>query len=51
VGIQFVAVPEFQDLGTKVTEEISAAIAGRTSVDQALENGQKLAEEVARNYQ
>ncbi|MFG2025296.1 ABC transporter substrate-binding protein [Streptomyces sp. NPDC048825] len=48
VGIQFVAVPEFQDLGTKVTQEISAAIAGKTSVDKALSEGQKLAEEVAR---
>ncbi|GAA2646864.1 sugar ABC transporter substrate-binding protein [Streptomyces vastus] len=47
VGIQFVAVPEFQDLGTKVTQEISAAIAGKTSVDKALNDGQKLAEEVA----
>ncbi|MFF5185905.1 ABC transporter substrate-binding protein [Streptomyces sp. NPDC000345] len=51
VGIQYVAVPEFQDLGTKVTQEISAAIAGRTSVDKALEDGQKLAEDVAKNYQ
>ncbi|MER5224646.1 ABC transporter substrate-binding protein [Streptomyces flaveus] len=50
VGIQFVAVPEFQDLGTKVTQEISAAIAGKTSVDKALGDGQKLAEEVAKNY-
>ncbi|MFC4463061.1 ABC transporter substrate-binding protein [Streptomyces xiangluensis] len=48
VGIQFVAVPEFQDLGTKVTQEISAAIAGKTSVDKALSEGQKLAEEVAK---
>ncbi|MGW5214069.1 ABC transporter substrate-binding protein [Streptomyces sp. NPDC004051] len=50
VGVQFVAVPEFQDLGTKVTQDISAAIAGKTSVDKALEKGQKLAEEVAKNY-
>ncbi|MFD6326681.1 ABC transporter substrate-binding protein [Streptomyces sp. NPDC058442] len=50
VGVQFVAVPEFQDLGTKVTQDISAAIAGKTSVDKALEKGQKLAEEVAENY-
>ncbi|MEF9904501.1 ABC transporter substrate-binding protein [Streptomyces sp. P9-A2] len=50
VGVQFVAVPEFQDLGTKVTQDISAAIAGKTSVDEALTNGQKLAEEVAKNY-
>ncbi|MEU7060854.1 sugar ABC transporter substrate-binding protein [Streptomyces sp. NPDC046197] len=50
VGIQFVAIPEFQDLGTKVTQEISAAIAGKTSVDKALDDGQKLAEDVAKNY-
>ncbi|MFC8245134.1 ABC transporter substrate-binding protein [Streptomyces chartreusis] len=50
VGIQFVAIPEFQDLGTKVTQEISAAIVGKTSVDKALDNGQKLAEEVAGNH-
>ncbi|WKX06667.2 sugar ABC transporter substrate-binding protein [Streptomyces sp. NL15-2K] len=51
VGVQFVAVPEFQDLGTKVTQEISAAIAGQTSVDKALNDGQKLAEEVAEKHQ
>ncbi|WP_060904703.1 ABC transporter substrate-binding protein [Streptomyces scabiei] len=51
VGVQFVAVPEFQDLGTKVTQEISAAIAGQTSVDKALNEGQKLAEEVAEKQQ
>ncbi|MEU6556982.1 sugar ABC transporter substrate-binding protein [Streptomyces sp. NPDC046915] len=50
VGIQYVAVPEFQDLGTKVTQEISAAIARKTSVDKALNDGQKLAEDVAKNY-
>jgi sorbitol/mannitol transport system substrate-binding protein len=51
VGIQYVAIPEFQDLGTKVTQEISAAIAGKTSVDTALNDGQKLAQDVAKNYQ
>ncbi len=51
VGVQYVAIPEFQDLGTKVTQEISAAIAGKTSVDKALNDGQKLAEDVAKNYQ
>ncbi|MEU1663906.1 sugar ABC transporter substrate-binding protein [Streptomyces sparsogenes] len=51
VGIQYVAIPEFQDLGTKVTQEISAAIAGKTSVGKALNDGQKLAEDVAKNYQ
>jgi sorbitol/mannitol transport system substrate-binding protein len=51
VGIQYVAISEFQDLGTKVTQEISAAIAGKTTVDKALDDGQKLAETVAKNYQ
>ncbi|HET6989335.1 MAG TPA: sugar ABC transporter substrate-binding protein [Kribbella sp.] len=47
IGIQFVDIPEFQDLGTKVTQDVAAAIAGRGSVEQALANGQKLAEQVA----
>ncbi|MFE6130911.1 ABC transporter substrate-binding protein [Streptomyces sp. NPDC056437] len=49
-GIQFVGVPEFTDLGTKVAQEISAAIAGRQSVDKALSASQKLAEKVAEEY-
>jgi sorbitol/mannitol transport system substrate-binding protein len=51
VGVQFVAIPEFQDLGTKVAQQVSAAIAGKTSVDAALADGQKLAEAVAKKYQ
>ncbi|MER5665930.1 ABC transporter substrate-binding protein [Streptomyces mirabilis] len=51
VGVQYVAIPEFQDLGTKVTQEISAVIAGKTSVGKALDDGQKLAVDVAKNYQ
>lgn len=47
VGVQYVAIPEFQDLGTKVSQEISAAIAGRQSVDEALAKAQKYAEETA----
>jgi sorbitol/mannitol transport system substrate-binding protein len=49
-GIQFVGIPEFTDLGTKVSQEISSAIAGRTSVDSALRTGQSLAEKVAAKY-
>ncbi len=49
VGIQYVAIPEFADLGTKVGQEISAAIAGRQTVDQALAKAQQLAEQVARD--
>ncbi len=50
VGVQFVAIPEFQDLGTKVSQDIAAAMTGRGSVDEALDKGQQLAEEVAAEY-
>lgn len=50
-GIQFVGIPEFTDLGTKVSQEISAAIAGRQSVESALEKSQKLAEKIAEEYE
>ncbi|MTE21885.1 extracellular solute-binding protein [Streptomyces sp. TRM43335] len=49
-GIQFVGIPEFTDLGTKVSQEISAAIAGRQSVAEALRASQRLAEEVGGEY-
>lgn len=50
VGVQFVGVPEFADLGTKVSQQVSAAIAGQTTVEAALEEGQKLAEQVTLKY-
>jgi sorbitol/mannitol transport system substrate-binding protein len=50
VGIQFVGVPEFADLGTKTAQSVSAAIAGQTTVGKALTDGQKLAEQVAGKY-
>jgi sorbitol/mannitol transport system substrate-binding protein len=51
IGIQFVDIPEFPDLGTKVSQDISAVIADKKSVDDALNNGQKLAEVVSKKYQ
>lgn len=50
-GIQFVGIPEFQDLGTRVSQQISAAIAGQISVDEALDQSQQYAETVAESYQ
>jgi sorbitol/mannitol transport system substrate-binding protein len=49
-GIQFIDIPEFPDLGTQVSQEVSSAIAGKTTVDDALERGQQLAEDVAEKY-
>jgi sorbitol/mannitol transport system substrate-binding protein len=51
VGVQYVGIPEFQDLGTKVSQDIAAAIAGRGTVTAALDKGQTLAEDVAKKYQ
>ncbi len=35
-GVQFVAIPEFQGIGTKVGEMFSAALAGQMTADDAL---------------
>jgi len=48
VGVQFVAIPEFQALGTAVGQQFAAALAGRTDADQALENAQRLTERTMR---
>ena len=44
VGIQFVAIPEFQGIATAVGQQFSAALAGTVSVDQALKSAQALTE-------
>ncbi|ODN71963.1 ABC transporter substrate-binding protein [Methylobrevis pamukkalensis] len=41
-GVQFVAIPEFQGIGTAVGQQFSAALAGTMSVDQALQSAQAL---------
>jgi sorbitol/mannitol transport system substrate-binding protein len=46
-GVQYVSIPEFQDLGTKVSQEISAAIAGQQSVDDAMKKAQRYARDTA----
>jgi sorbitol/mannitol transport system substrate-binding protein len=51
IGIQFVDIPEFTDLGTQVSQYVSSAIAGQMSVDEALNRGQRLAQDVAERYQ
>ncbi|MGV2120963.1 hypothetical protein ACQZ42_32305 [Rhizobium rhizogenes] len=41
-GIQFVAIPEFQGIGTAVGQQFSAALAGQITVDAALKAAQQL---------
>lgn len=45
-GVQFVGVPEFQDVGTRCTEQFSAVIAGAVSGEEALTACQAIASEV-----
>ncbi|MGV1862917.1 ABC transporter substrate-binding protein, partial [Rhizobium rhizogenes] len=42
VGVQFVAIPEFQGIGTAVGQQFSAALAGQITVDAALKAAQQL---------
>ena len=49
-GVQFLDIPEFQDLGTNVSEQFSAAIAGSESVQSALSQAQQYAQTVGQTY-
>jgi sorbitol/mannitol transport system substrate-binding protein len=46
-GIQFVNIPEFQQLGTEVSQNIAAAISGSISVEDAMKKSQDQAQKVA----
>jgi sorbitol/mannitol transport system substrate-binding protein len=47
-GVQFVQIPEFQDLGTRVSQEFAAAIAGQQSSDDAIKKANDYANQVAK---
>jgi sorbitol/mannitol transport system substrate-binding protein len=47
-GVQFVQIPEFQDLGTRVSQEFAAAIAGQESTDAAIQKANDYANQVAK---
>lgn len=44
VGVQFAAIPEFQAIGVAVGQQMSAALAGKVSVAEALARSQKAAD-------
>jgi sorbitol/mannitol transport system substrate-binding protein len=48
-GIQYVAIPEFQELGTEVSQAIASAISGKLSVDDAMKLAQEKAEKVSKD--
>jgi len=43
-GVQFVGIPEFQSIGTRVGQTIAAALTGDTTVEQALDRAQRATE-------
>ena len=47
-GIQFVAIPEFQSIGTQVGQLLAAALAGSTTLEQALQSSQQAVERTMR---
>jgi len=46
VGVQFASIPEFADIGGYMGEQMTAALKGDLSVDEALANAQAYAEKV-----
>src|SRR5678815_6193270 len=44
VGVQYAAIPEFQAIGIAVGQQMSAALAGKTTVDAALKTSQTAAD-------
>jgi sorbitol/mannitol transport system substrate-binding protein len=50
LGIQFVDIPEFTKLGTDSSQLISSAIAGKSSVGDALDKSQDMAAKVGESY-
>jgi sorbitol/mannitol transport system substrate-binding protein len=46
-GVQYVGVPQFQDVGNQCTQQLAAVIAGRSSIDSAVKNCQQIAAQAA----
>jgi sorbitol/mannitol transport system substrate-binding protein len=48
VGVQFVDIPEFQQIGDMVTQNLSGVLSGSTTVDAALNLSQSQTERIMR---
>ncbi len=49
-GCQYLAIPEFADLGTRMGQEVSAALAGQKSVEDALQASYEYGETAAERH-
>ena len=50
IGVQYVDIDEFQQLGDQVSQEFAKVIAGNETVDQALQKAQALATDVGSKH-
>ena len=46
-GVQYVGVPEFQDVGTQCTTQLAEVLAGNISIDEGLDLCQEIASAVS----
>ncbi|WP_280553213.1 sugar ABC transporter substrate-binding protein [Halomonas sp. 25-S5] len=44
IGVQFVGIPEFQSIGTRVGQMVASALTGDSTVEQALQSAQRATE-------
>jgi polyol transport system substrate-binding protein len=51
IGVQYVDIDEFQELGNQVSAEFAKVIAGNETVDAALQKAQQLATDVGKKHQ
>jgi sorbitol/mannitol transport system substrate-binding protein len=51
IGIQYVQIPEFQGLGTRVAQQFAAVLVGNEPLDPPLKNAHNQAEAVAQHGQ
>ncbi|MGX4584490.1 ABC transporter substrate-binding protein [Paenibacillus chitinolyticus] len=47
MGLQALIIPEWQQLGNEVSQEIAAAISGKKSVEDAIKTSQQIAQKIA----
>jgi len=50
IGVQYVGITEFQQLGDQVSQQIAAVITGQSSLDDALQRSNQLAEAVGKAH-
>jgi sorbitol/mannitol transport system substrate-binding protein len=48
-GLQYIAIPEFADIGTKMTQYLADYVVDKISLDQALQNTQRVFNQAAKD--